>query len=83
VALAPPVDFLWGSSLARGGYWLICLALAFLVAGCSTQQLYQSGQNYRQNQCVNLPQAMMKDCQQQTEMGYEQYRREVGSQEGK
>ena len=41
----------------------ILLGLIGLISGCSSEQLYQTGQSYQQNQCLRSPnQAQRANC---------------------
>ncbi|MDP8568464.1 hypothetical protein [Methylophilus aquaticus] len=50
------------------------MAMLALLAACSSQQMYTSGQYLQRNQCMQLvEQAAMDKCLQQAELPYEQY----------
>lgn len=56
----------------------IALILA-LVSGCSSQQLYSTGQSYQRNQCNNLPGPSARErCLSGASGSYDVYRRETG-----
>jgi hypothetical protein len=60
----------------------VCLAASFFSAlsGCSSQQMYASGQGYQRNQCERLPDmGERQHCLEKANMSYEQYRRETKS----
>jgi hypothetical protein len=58
-------------------------AIAVLIAlgaaaGCSSQQMYASGQNYQRNQCERLPDMGERQrCLEKANMSYEEYKRET------
>lgn len=59
---------------------LACLAviLSSVLAGCSSQQMYASGQGYQRNQCERLPDmAERQRCLEKSNMSYEEYRKET------
>jgi hypothetical protein len=64
------------------------LAIAFLIvlgalSGCSSQQMYASGQNYQRQQCERLPDmAERQRCLEKANMSYEEYKKETQA-EGK
>lgn len=57
---------------------IVCLALAGLCSGCSSQQLYNTGQAYQRNQCLNMPDQAERDrCLGKTDTRYDDYRRQA------
>jgi len=59
--------------------WMI-VAVACALAGCSSQQVYATGQAYQRNQCRKLPDAGEREqCLERNDMGYEDYRRRTQS----
>lgn len=59
------------------------LLVFLLLTGCTSRQLYESGQAYQRNQCQQLPDAGERArCLGQTPASYEAYRRETGGGEG-
>jgi hypothetical protein len=51
-----------------------------LCSGCTSQQLYATGQSYQRNQCLHVPdQGEREKCLSNTNMTYEDYKRETGS----
>lgn len=58
--------------------WIFSLALLVLCSGCSSQQLYNTGQAYQRNQCLNMPDQAERDrCLGKTDTRYDDYRRET------
>lgn len=63
-------------------YFGLALVSVFLglCSGCSSQQLYATGQAYQRNQCLHLPdQDEREKCLSKTNTTYEEYKRETGS----
>jgi hypothetical protein len=59
---------------------LVCAALAALLAGtgCTSQQVYQTGQEWQKNQCNELPDnAERERCLNGTNTRYEDYKRQT------
>ena len=55
------------------------VVLAFCT-GCSSQQLYATGQAYQRNQCMHLPDPDDRDrCLSNANATYDDYKRETGS----
>jgi hypothetical protein len=59
-------------------------AIAFLILagtllpGCSSQQMYASGQSYQRNQCERLPDMGERQrCLEKANMSYEEYKKET------
>lgn len=58
-------------------------AIAFVTvlgaaAGCSSQQMYASGQGYQRNQCERLPDMGERQrCLEKADMSHEEYQRET------
>lgn len=63
-------------------YFGLALATAFfgLSAGCSSPQLYATGQAYQRNQCLHLlDQGERNQCLSKADTTYDEYKRESGS----
>lgn len=63
-------------------YVELALATAFfgLGAGCSSPQLYATGQAYQRNQCLHLlDQGERNQCLSKAGTTYDEYKRETGS----
>lgn len=57
---------------------LPALLLAGALAGCSTQQLYSSAQQWQRQECHKLPDAAERErCLKSQATSYERYRAEV------
>jgi hypothetical protein len=60
-------------------------AIAFLivlgaVSGCTSQQMYATGQSYQRNQCERLPDMGERQrCLEKASMSHEEYQRETQS----
>jgi PBP1b-binding outer membrane lipoprotein LpoB len=56
----------------------LSLALATLLAGCSTEQAYTAGQGWRKNQCYQLtnPQDRQR-CLKEADQSYDSYQKEA------
>lgn len=57
------------------------IAIAFLLvlggAGCTSQQMYASGQNYQRNQCERLPDMGERQrCLEKVNMSHDEYKKE-------
>jgi hypothetical protein len=58
-------------------------AIAFLIAlgaaaGCTSQQMYESGNGYQRNQCERLPDMGERQrCLEKANVSYEQYKKET------
>lgn len=51
-----------------------------LCSGCTSQQLYATGQSYQRNQCLHLAdQGDREKCLSKTNTSYEDYKREVST----
>jgi hypothetical protein len=61
---------------------LIAGQLILLLVGCSSQQLYRSGQAWQQNECRKLPPAEQQRCLASNAMSFEQYQKEAASLKG-
>jgi hypothetical protein len=60
--------------------FVLAPVLLGLCSGCTSQQLYATGQAYQRNQCLRLPdQGESERCMGKTNMTYEDYKREAGS----
>ena len=56
---------------------LVALAVPALLAGCSSQQLYQVGQGWQHQECQRISDRDERQrCEKSSAMSYEQYRRE-------
>jgi hypothetical protein len=58
----------------------VCLAAILFTAlpGCSSQQMYASGQGYQRSQCERLPDMGERQrCLEKANVSYEQYQRET------
>lgn len=60
---------------------LICLlAVLGLCAGCTSRQLYATGQAYQRNQCQQLPDpSERRKCLGKTDTSYDEYQRETNA----
>jgi hypothetical protein len=59
---------------------IVCLAaiLSGALPGCSSQQMYASGQGYQRNQCERLPDMGERQrCLEKANVSYEQYKKET------
>ena len=53
-------------------------ALALLGAGCTSQQLYATGQQWRANECRRLADTAERDrCLRDARLPYDEYRRQA------
>ncbi|MFS8085397.1 MAG: hypothetical protein ACMG6H_07180 [Acidobacteriota bacterium] len=51
-----------------------------LSSGCTSPQLYATGQAYQRNQCQHLPEQGERDrCLSKTNTAYDEYKREADS----
>ncbi|MBL8439252.1 MAG: hypothetical protein JNM61_13715 [Zoogloeaceae bacterium] len=61
--------------------WMVVFWLggaAAIGGGCTSQQLYATGQSYQRNQCAHLPdQTEREKCQRDANLGYDDYKRET------
>lgn len=56
-----------------------CLLLGvLLLAGCSSRQLYEAGQGWRQNECGKLPDQRDYERCVRSGTGYEEYQKQRG-----
>jgi len=56
----------------------IAAVAALLLAGCSAQQLYATGQGWQQSECQKLQDAAERQrCDKSTAMSYDKYRAEA------
>ena len=53
------------------------IASAFVVIGCSSQQLYSAGQQWQRNECRRLPVAEQDRCLKSNAMSYEEYQKQT------
>lgn len=58
------------------------IAIAFLLvlgaAGCTSQQMYASGQNYQRNQCERQPDMGERQrCLEKANMSHDEYKKET------
>lgn len=57
---------------------LASLTLAALLAGCSTEQFYASGQNWQRNQCSKLPDSQERGrCLKNADASYDSYKQQT------
>lgn len=57
---------------------LLVPVLFGLAAGCTSEQLYSTGQSYQRNQCLHLPDpADQQKCLSSTNTTYQDYKRET------
>jgi hypothetical protein len=69
-----------GSSVPRYLSLSIISIVCGLSAGCTSQQLYATGQAYQRNQCQHLPEQGERDrCLSKTNTTYDDYKRETSS----
>lgn len=58
--------------------------LALIVAaGCSSQQLYDAGQAWQQNECRKLPASEQQRCLSSSAMSYDEYQRQAAPAKGR
>jgi len=68
------------SKLVRTMLLLPLLAVAQLLAGCSSEQAYSAGQNWQRNQCTRIPDRAEYDrCMADASRSYDSYKRETGA----
>jgi hypothetical protein len=67
--------------LAQNFFWGFGVSVFLgLCSGCTSQQLYATGQAYQRNQCLHLPdQGEREKCLSKTNTTFEDYKRETGS----
>ncbi len=54
------------------------IALALLLASCSTETAYNMGQGWQRNQCEKIPdQGQRQQCLDKLKVGYEEYRKQT------
>lgn len=54
------------------------LPILLSVAGCSTQQLYSTGQSWQRQECLRLPDLAERDrCLRSTARSYDEFRAEA------
>mgnify|MGYP000473426747 CR=1 FL=1 len=54
------------------------MALAALLAGCSTEQFYASGQNWQRNQCSKLLDSQERGrCLKNADASYDSYKQQA------
>ena len=66
----------------KSGAWIIGIAAAALITGtgCTTQQLYSTGQAWQRNECNRLmDQQERSRCLSSTSASYEAYKQQSGS----
>lgn len=57
--------------------WILTLGAATLI-GCSSKQLYQTGQSWQENQCFRIDDIPARNrCLSDASVPYEQYQRDV------
>jgi hypothetical protein len=60
-------------------FWLFALSMAALT-GCSSKQLYQTGQAWQENQCFRIDDIQVRNrCLSNASISYEQYKRDSES----
>jgi len=59
-------------------FWLVVGSLVLLgLGGCSSRQLYESGQSWQRNQCNQIFDSLERSrCLESTSSSFEEYRRE-------
>lgn len=61
----------------------ILLVICGLCSGCTSQQLYATGQSYQRNQCLHLADYGDRDrCLGNAEASYDEYKRKVSREQG-
>ena len=62
-------------------FWAVALpTFVITAAGCSSQDLYQVGQGWQQQECRKLPDAAERGrCEKSRALSYEKYRAEAGT----
>ena len=55
-------------------YFIVFTSL--LITACSNRTIYETIQNDNRNTCQKLPPAQYEECISQTEMTYDEYKRE-------
>ncbi|WP_292918952.1 hypothetical protein [Nitrosomonas sp.] len=59
---------------------IVSMAFAIGLAGCSTQQLYTTGQSWQRNECNRLMDQLDRDrCLSSTSASYETYKKQSGT----
>jgi outer membrane biogenesis lipoprotein LolB len=62
----------------------VLAVLCLLLAGCSSQQVYDSSQGWRQNECNKLLDPdKQRACLEQADKSYDEYQRQKKAAEGK
>lgn len=51
------------------------LVLTLCCAACSNQELYETIQQNRQQECLKLPQSQVQECLREAEESFEDYQR--------
>lgn len=62
---------------------LPALLAAMAAAGCSSQQLYNAGQTWQQNECRKLPLPEQQGCLKSTAMSFDEYQRQAAAAKGR
>jgi hypothetical protein len=59
----------------------VALVASFCAAmtGCTSQQLYTAGQQWKANECRRLPPSEIERCMKSNAMSYEEYQREAAA----
>jgi len=56
----------------------LTIAVIGLLAGCTSEQLYNTGQEYQRTQCRNMPDKVSSDnCMEKTNTSYDDYKQET------
>jgi hypothetical protein len=62
----------------RPAIFCVATILFGALSGCSSQQMYASGQGYQRNQCERLPDMGERQrCLEKANMSYEEYKKET------
>jgi hypothetical protein len=55
------------------------LVLAVLAGGCTSEQMYGTGQNWQRNQCNRMPDGdERRECMARADVWYDDYAKRVG-----
>jgi hypothetical protein len=59
---------------------IACIGLATLAAGCTSEQLYGTGQNWQRNQCNRMPDGdERRQCLARADTSYDDYAKRSGA----